>query len=84
MNQQAAPLREPRQPDTMATQKKSHRVMDKIETTRRSANKLKASQTGIAQELKRLFDDVVNEPIPPNFMELLQRLDNDDDDAEKK
>lgn len=80
MNQQAALLRQSRQQDQMTTQKKADRPVQKPDPARRSTNKLKASQAGIAQELKRLFDDVVNEPIPPSFMDLLQRLDGEDPD----
>jgi len=34
-----------------------------------------ATEDVIGNGLKRIFDDVVKEPIPPEFLELLNRID---------
>ena len=45
------------------------------------------NQEAIGQGLRRLFDDVVNEAVPDEFLELLKRADDratgDDVDLEK-
>ena len=41
---------------------------------------LQARQRAIGVELKRIFDDVSKEPVPREFMELLQRIDTKRED----
>jgi hypothetical protein len=36
---------------------------------------LKARQDVIGAGLKRIFDEIVEEPVPPEFLELLERID---------
>jgi hypothetical protein len=43
---------------------------------------IRARQRAIGRELRRMYDGVVNEPVPDEFMELLRRID--DADAIKK
>ncbi len=43
---------------------------------------VRARQRAIGRELRRMYDGVVNEPVPDEFMELLRRID--DADAIKK
>ncbi len=43
---------------------------------------VRARQRAIGRELRRMYDGVVNEPVPDEFMDLLRRID--DADADKK
>lgn len=36
----------------------------------------RTAQNEIGRQLKALYDEVVNEPVPERFVELLQRLDS--------
>ncbi|MFM9863802.1 MAG: NepR family anti-sigma factor [Micropepsaceae bacterium] len=36
---------------------------------------LKARQDVIGEGLKRIFDEIVEEPVPPEFLELLDQID---------
>lgn len=45
-----------------------------------SANRAAQRQKLIGQGLQRLFKDVVDEPIPPEFLALLEELDKQGDD----
>jgi hypothetical protein len=36
-------------------------------------------EDAISTGLKRIFDDIVKEPIPPEFLDLLNRIDRKDD-----
>ena len=41
------------------------------------AIELQARQRAIGQELRRMFDDVIKEPVPDEFLELLQKIDRE-------
>ncbi len=43
---------------------------------------VRARQRAIGRELRRMYDGVVNEPVPDEFLDLLRRID--EADAEKK
>jgi Anti-sigma factor NepR len=43
---------------------------------------VRARQRAIGRELRRMYDGVVSEPVPDEFMDLLRRMD--DVDADKK
>jgi hypothetical protein len=53
--------------------KKEQSERDKIIAAR-------ARQRAIGRELRRMYDDVVQEPVPQDFIELLKQID----DAERK
>jgi hypothetical protein len=36
---------------------------------------IRARQRAIGRELRRMYDDVAQEPIPEDFLELLQKID---------
>ena len=36
---------------------------------------IRARQRAIGRELRRMYDDVVQEPVPEDFLELLQKID---------
>jgi hypothetical protein len=39
------------------------------------ARAIRARQRAIGRELRRMYDDVAQEPIPDDFMDLLRRID---------
>jgi len=39
---------------------------------------VRARQRAIGRELRRMYDGVVNEPVPDEFMDLLRRMDESD------
>jgi hypothetical protein len=39
------------------------------------ARAVRARQRAIGRELRRVYDGVVNEPVPDDFMDLLRRID---------
>ena len=50
---------------------------------REKARAIRARQRVIGRELRRMFDAVAQEPVPDDFLDLLQRMDAKDE-AEKK
>jgi hypothetical protein len=52
----------------------------RIEQTRA----VRVRQKALGRELQRLFDDVVHEPVPEEFLHLLKRLDEMQDDPAKR
>jgi anti-sigma factor NepR-like protein len=44
------------------------------------AVELQARQRAIGSELKRIFDDVAKEPVPREFLDLLQKIDKKRED----
>ena len=40
---------------------------------------IRARQRAIGRELRRMYDDVAQEPVPDDFMDLLRRIDEADD-----
>lgn len=40
-------------------------------------------QSKIGQQLRAMYDDVVNDGVPERFVEMLQKLDNHKDDKEQ-
>lgn len=57
--------------------KKEQSERDKIIAAR-------ARQRAIGRELRRMYDDVVQEPIPQDFLELLKKIDEADQTKGKK
>ena len=48
------------------------------------ARAIRARQRAIGRELRRLYDDVAQEPVPDDFMDLLRQIDESDDKGGKK
>jgi len=46
------------------------------------SRQIRESQNAIGEGLRRLFEDVVNEPVPEEFLELLRRADEREQDPE--
>lgn len=45
---------------------------------RERARAVRARQRAIGRELRRMYDDVAQEPVPGDFLELLQEIDQKD------
>ncbi len=53
------------------------RLKDKSDVSmKNSSADLKARQDVIGAGLKRIFDEIVEEPVPPEFLELLEKIDH--------
>ena len=48
------------------------------------ARAIRARQRAIGRELRRMYDDVAQEPVPDDFMDLLRQIDEADDKGGKK
>ena len=44
------------------------------------ARAIRARQSAIGRELRRMYDDVAQEPVPDDFMDLLRQIDESADD----
>jgi hypothetical protein len=45
---------------------------------------VRARQRAIGRELRRMYDDVAQEPVPDDFMELLRQIDEADESKSGK
>ena len=43
------------------------------------ARAIRARQRAIGRELRRMYDDVAQEPVPDDFMDLLRQIDESND-----
>ena len=50
-------------------------VTDELKTERDKHKILRARQRALGRELRRMYDDVAKEPVPDEFLDLLQRID---------
>lgn len=41
----------------------------------RNNDEIRSRQSGIGRRLRQMYDDVVNEPIPDDFADLLSKID---------
>ncbi len=48
------------------------------------ARAIRARQRAIGRELRRMYDDVAQEPVPDDFLELLRQIDEAEDKGGKK
>jgi anti-sigma factor NepR-like protein len=51
---------------------------------REKARATRARQRAIGRELRRMYDDVAQEPVPDEFLDLLKQIDESGDAAKKK
>jgi hypothetical protein len=49
---------------------------------RERARAIKARQRAIGRELRRVYDDVAQEPVPDDFLDLLRKMDQQGTDDE--
>ena len=54
-------------------------VMEKDQTDRDKARSVRARQRALGREIRRMFDGVVKEAVPDDFLDLLKRIDESDD-----
>lgn len=45
---------------------------------------MRARQRAIGRELRRIYDGVVNEPVPDDFMDLLRKMDDGEGAPDEK
>ncbi|HEY7901000.1 MAG TPA: NepR family anti-sigma factor [Caulobacteraceae bacterium] len=51
----------------------------KLPKTPLALDEARLRQQAIGAQLRQMFDDVVNEPVPPDFFAILRQADDDDD-----
>jgi len=54
----------------------SEEKMAKLERTRSA----RARQQAIGRELRRLYDNIIQEPVPDEFLELLKKMETEEQD----
>lgn len=54
-------------------------VMEKDQTERDRARSVRARQRALGREIRRMFDGVVKEAVPDDFLDLLKRIDESDE-----
>lgn len=54
-------------------------VMEKDQTERDKARSVRARQRALGREIRRMFDGVVKESVPDEFLDLLKRIDESDE-----
>lgn len=59
----------------MTNEQKSDREKNRV---------IRVRQRAIGRELRRIYDSVVKEPVPEDFMVLLQKMDEHEDDRESQ
>ena len=53
------------------------------EQDRDKTRAVRARQRAIGRELRRIYDGVVSEPVPDEFLDLLSKIDDADDAGDK-
>jgi len=51
---------------------------------REKARAVRARQRAIGRELRRMYDDIAQEPVPDEFLDLLKRIDEESDGQDRK
>jgi hypothetical protein len=70
-----------------ATQKRGWNIdsVTKDEKTEFESGRLvRARQRAIGRELRRMYDNVAKEPVPDDFLDLLQKIDDKGNEGGKK
>ncbi|HJW40064.1 MAG TPA: NepR family anti-sigma factor [Rhizomicrobium sp.] len=57
--------------------------MSKENPNREKARAIRARQRVIGRELRRIFDAVAQEPVPDEFLDLLRKMDAQDEPGKK-
>ena len=66
-----------------ARQQRDWTVSREQNPNREKARATRARQRAIGRELRRMYDDIVQEPIPDELMDILRRIDGVDDTGAK-
>ncbi|MBV9046306.1 MAG: hypothetical protein JO348_00110 [Alphaproteobacteria bacterium] len=67
-----------------APQTRNWNVSKDQNPNREKARAIRARQRVIGRELRRMYDGVAQEPVPEEFMDLLKKMDSQDDTSGKK
>jgi hypothetical protein len=60
-----------------ATQRRGWELVKKDQKLDREKTRvIRSRQRAIGRELRRMFDDVAQEPVPADFMDLLKKIDS--------
>ncbi|HSZ11555.1 MAG TPA: NepR family anti-sigma factor [Rhizomicrobium sp.] len=59
----------------LAMQSANAMVSEEDNPEREKARAIRARQRAIGRELRRMFDEVAQEPVPQDFLELLNKID---------
>ncbi len=60
-----------------ATQRRGWELVKKDQKLDREKTRvIRSRQRAIGRELRRMFDDVAQEPVPDDFMDLLKKIDS--------
>jgi anti-sigma factor RsiW len=62
-----------------SVRQRTERLSTDENNDRDKARAVRARQRAIGRELRRIFDGVVNEPVPDDFMDLLRKIDESGD-----
>lgn len=54
-------------------------VVENEKTDRDKARSVRARQRALGREIRRMFDGVVKEAVPDDFLDLLKRIDESDE-----
>jgi len=54
-------------------------VTENEKTDREKARNVRARQRALGREIRRMFDGVVKEQVPDDFLDLLKRIDESDE-----
>ena len=61
--------------DGLAVRREGGNLDVKKEPDKEKSVAARARQRAIGRELRRMYDDVVQEPVPEDFLELLRKID---------
>jgi hypothetical protein len=57
------------------TDNRSANLANEDNPDRENARAIRARQRAIGRELRRMYDDIAQEPVPQDFLELLKKID---------
>jgi hypothetical protein len=58
-----------------SVRQRTEKLSTEDNTDRDKARAVRARQRAIGRELRRMYDGVVSEPVPDDFMDLLRKID---------
>ena len=64
------------------TQREGHRTS--VKKDRDKAAAIRARQRALGRELRRMYDEVVQEPVPEDFLDILKKIDEANGKADGK
>jgi hypothetical protein len=64
-----------------APQQRNSTLSKEQNPNREKARAIRARQRVIGRELRRIYDGVAQEPVPDDFLDLLRKMDDKDDNS---